>query len=271
MVQTDDTRLTAELLTAKNVQLLLQVDRSTVYRMAESGQLPAIKVGKQWRFPADQIAAWLNSRAVSRASAMPGALDQPAADLAPASLFPLECIQLIQDAFAEVLGITLVVTDLDGQPITRISNPSAFMQLLAENERGRTAWQQRLRELAQMPALEPRFVASQAGLLCARALVRVGNELKAMVVASGIAPADGLSLTQVARQLAHDLDMPLGKVQAALQTLPVLSVESQKKVLATVQRIADILAHIGSERLGLLSRLAHIARLSALEQPMGGK
>ncbi len=42
-----------EMLTAKDVQELLQVDRSTVYRMAETGKLPCIKVGKQWRFPAD--------------------------------------------------------------------------------------------------------------------------------------------------------------------------------------------------------------------------
>lgn len=270
MVQTDGTRFATELLTAKSVQLLLQVDRSTIYRMAESGQLPAIKVGKQWRFPADQITAWLNSRSMGLSA--PSIVPNRATDVVtPASLFPLECIQLIQDAFAEVLGITLVVTDLEGQPITRISNPSPFFQLLAESERGRLAWQQHLRELAQMPALEPRFVAGRVGLVCARALVRIGNELKAMVVASGIVPANGQSLPQLATQLVDDWNLPPEKVKSVLQALPVLNVDAQKKVLATVQRIADILAHIGNERLTLLSRLASIARLSALEQPMGGK
>ena len=38
---------------------LLGVDRSTVYRMAEDGRLPAVKVGRQWRFPADRIEAVL--------------------------------------------------------------------------------------------------------------------------------------------------------------------------------------------------------------------
>lgn len=38
-------------LTARDVQDLIRVDRSTIYRMAESGRLPAIKVGRQWRFP----------------------------------------------------------------------------------------------------------------------------------------------------------------------------------------------------------------------------
>ncbi len=52
----------ADMLTAKDVQDLLQVDRSTVYRMAEAGRLPAIKVGKQWRFPAAQIEEWMTTQ-----------------------------------------------------------------------------------------------------------------------------------------------------------------------------------------------------------------
>ena len=50
------------MLTTRELQQLLHVDRSTIYRMAESGQLPAIKVGRQWRFPADRIERWLEER-----------------------------------------------------------------------------------------------------------------------------------------------------------------------------------------------------------------
>ena len=38
---------------------MINVDLSTVYRMAEDGRLPAIKVGRQWRFPADRVAELL--------------------------------------------------------------------------------------------------------------------------------------------------------------------------------------------------------------------
>ena len=51
------------LLTAQQVQQMLEVDRSTIYRMAEDGRLPAIKVGRQWRFPAESIAELLTRRA----------------------------------------------------------------------------------------------------------------------------------------------------------------------------------------------------------------
>ena len=61
----------AEMLTAKEVQDLLQVDRSTIYRMAEAGRLPAIKVGKQWRFPADQINNWFQNQMGSTAMGTP--------------------------------------------------------------------------------------------------------------------------------------------------------------------------------------------------------
>src|SRR5512136_748775 len=132
----------SDMLTAKEMQDLLQVDRSTIYRMAEAGRLPAIKVGKQWRFPGDQVEIWLKSQAAVPVGFPPltnggadlalltrdfAALVQdaaPARDFAPltrdfASTLPLDCVQLIQDAFAETLGVTLITADLEGQPITR--------------------------------------------------------------------------------------------------------------------------------------------------------
>ncbi len=48
-----------DLLTTKELQAILHVDRTTIYRMAESGRLPAVKVGDQWRFPRQQIDGWL--------------------------------------------------------------------------------------------------------------------------------------------------------------------------------------------------------------------
>jgi excisionase family DNA binding protein len=47
--------MTQELLTASELQHLFDLDRSTIYRMAGDGRLPAVKIGRQWRFPADAI------------------------------------------------------------------------------------------------------------------------------------------------------------------------------------------------------------------------
>ena len=50
------------LLTAKDVQEILLVDRSTVYRMAEDGRIPAVKVGRQWRFDSAEIHTLLGNK-----------------------------------------------------------------------------------------------------------------------------------------------------------------------------------------------------------------
>jgi excisionase family DNA binding protein len=56
-----------ELLTAEEVADFLRVHRSTVYRLLRNGQLPAFRVGSDWRFSRDLIAEWVHSR--SRATA----------------------------------------------------------------------------------------------------------------------------------------------------------------------------------------------------------
>ena len=259
-----------DMLTAKDMQELLQVDRSTIYRMAEAGQLPAVKVGKQWRFPGDLVADWLNAQAAPenrdsrRYVNITGQPIAPAPDGDLAAILPLDCVQLIQDAFAEVLGVTLVVTDLDGQPVTRASQPLPLYDLLTESQGGHALCQERLRELAQVPALEPRFVPVLAGLLCARALVRIGNSLKGMVVVFGVAPPDWPPSVEAVQGLARTLQIEPARLGPAMEAVYTLGPAEQKKVLVTIQRIADILAHIGSERTALLGRLANIAQLSTV-------
>ncbi len=48
-----------KLLTLEQVAQYLNVDRFTVYRLFAQKQLPAFKVGNQWRFKRKMIEAWL--------------------------------------------------------------------------------------------------------------------------------------------------------------------------------------------------------------------
>lgn len=43
-------RREGRLLTVSEVADLLRINKSTVYRMAKQGRLPATRVGRQWRF-----------------------------------------------------------------------------------------------------------------------------------------------------------------------------------------------------------------------------
>jgi excisionase family DNA binding protein len=52
------------LLTVKEVAALLRVSTQTLYKMLEQGQIPAVKVGSQWRFDGDKIKSWIERQGV---------------------------------------------------------------------------------------------------------------------------------------------------------------------------------------------------------------
>lgn len=51
-----------EILTVLDVARFLRVPKSTVYKLARVGELPASKIGKHWRFLRGDVQQWLHSR-----------------------------------------------------------------------------------------------------------------------------------------------------------------------------------------------------------------
>ncbi len=52
----------SEILTVMDVARFLRVPKSTVYKLARLGQLPASKIGKHWRFLRRDIHDWMHNR-----------------------------------------------------------------------------------------------------------------------------------------------------------------------------------------------------------------
>ena len=50
------------LMSVKDLAEYLQVDMSTIYIWSQRGQIPAMKVGKMWRYRRSEIEEWLNQR-----------------------------------------------------------------------------------------------------------------------------------------------------------------------------------------------------------------
>lgn len=50
------------LMTAEEVAAWLQVTPGWVLKMARSGEIPTMKLGRYWRFESDAIADWLDER-----------------------------------------------------------------------------------------------------------------------------------------------------------------------------------------------------------------
>ena len=235
-----------DMLTAKEIQDILHVDRSTVYRMAEAERLPAIKVGRQWRFPADQIQVWLDRQVA--VSAMPKRISPSLKEQ-----IPVACVQLIQDSFAEALGVMIVIADMEGNPVTEISNPCGLFSSVMPQALDKCMEQ--WREMAYTIDLEPKFIRSHLQLLCARAFIRVGTELKGMVFVGGIAP-EGWPKTAVGLPtLAADLQTTLEHLQAHIHEVYHLDEGQKAKILPFVQRIANIVSHILTERNTLIGQL----------------
>jgi len=254
------------MLTAKEMQNLLQVDRSTIYRMADSGRLPAIKVGKQWRFPAEKVDSWFQKQITNGQPNQTGDSTYTNNDQVGslASILPLDCVQLIQDTFGDLLGVMLVVTDMQGNPITRPSHACGLFQAISKEPQALQKCIQSWQGLATAIDLEPQFGLSHLGLMCARALIPVGSELKGMVVAGCVAPENWPPNEDDIEQMAAGFELDTASLTPHVNEVFFLDTEEKQRVLAYLQRIANIVAHIVDERKTLVGRLAAIADLTEL-------
>ena len=166
---------TQRLLTAGQVGDMLGIDTSTVYRMAGDGRLPAVKVGRQWRFPAEQIDRLLGG--------VPERQPGP-----PAVNAELELEEGVLNLAANALGVMMVYTDMNGEPLTKVANPCRRFESRAGDAGFIAECASEWREFANDPDLRPRFRIGKHGFECARTFVRSGTQLTGMVLVGGIAP-----------------------------------------------------------------------------------
>ncbi|NIQ11583.1 MAG: hypothetical protein GWO23_18865, partial [Gammaproteobacteria bacterium] len=114
--------------------------------------------------------------------------------------------------------------------------------------------------------LTPTFSLSHLGLLCARSMIRVGVELKGMVIAGCIAPINWPPTTADVEAIAADFIVPPEKMFERLQDVYQLNERQKREILAFLPRIANIIAHIVDERKSLVGRLEAIANLTQLKE-----
>ena len=113
--------------------------------------------------------------------------------------------------------------------------------------------------MAGLVALEPKFSVNEMGLLCARGLIRVGAELKGMVVIGGIAPDIWPPSAEQAAALAAAFGVQPETVWANCDAVIRMDRATQDKALRWVQRIADVFAAMAQDRLEMLAQQAIVA------------
>lgn len=253
----------ASFLTSQQVQAMINVDLSTVYRMAEDGRLPGIKIGRQWRFPADRVAELLgvnvrpdDVRSPARLAVVP-APSEPPAHRAPAprleQLLVPEVAQSIADLIGETLGTMAVITDMDGVPLTDVANPCGYYAAIAERPGATELCLTEWRQFADEPHVAPRFVRTQLGFLCARTYVWVDLAPVGMILTGGVRPPVWPPSPATLATLATELAIPLDDVADAAQHVWELDDGERRRALRLLPQFGDIVSQLASARHQLLA------------------
>jgi len=252
------------LLTTRQLQDLLQVDRVTIYRMLNEGRLQGFKVGGQWRFSRQTIEGWLKDQRTRLEIEDPPPVE--GGDTSSPQTLPLSCIQAIQSIFAEALGVAAVTTAVDGNPLTAISNSCEFCNLILGTEVGRqrcvTSW----RVAARMPAATPQLVTCHAGLRYVWGRIEVQGSFVAATYAGQFLekPPVGKGWSDRIAKLSAATSLGGQGLCTPLRRVPVLNEARQEQIPRLLQRVTATFSEIGEERLNLLGRLQRIAEITGL-------
>lgn len=260
--------MTHDLLTAKEVQELLKLDRTTVYRMLKDGRLTGVKVGQQWRFARQEIDALLSGeRPAVNGVTSPAAAPEAAPSPAPENLLPLHCVQTIQDVFADMAQVGSITTAPDGEPLTHVSNSCQFCSLILSSPAGRRACVTSWRRLAEQTERQPHFATCHAGLNYIHARIDVNQAPAAMLIAGQFyaeSPDPAEQATRV-EQLAEAYDLDPAELAGAAQSLPTLDERTQAQLGNWLTKVAHTFEEVGRERAAMIDRLRRIAAITVLE------
>ncbi len=99
-------------LTTEEVLAYLQVNLRTVYRLIKAGKIPAVRVGRQWRYRKRDIDAWLDSQRPRPAGPAPApVVHQPSRPASPTR--PRILVVDDEASIRDLLSKTLAMSDYE--------------------------------------------------------------------------------------------------------------------------------------------------------------
>jgi excisionase family DNA binding protein len=99
-------------LTTEEVLEYLQVNLRTVYRLIKAGKIPAVRVGRQWRFRKRDIDAWLDSQRL-RGGARAASAEPPPSRQASGATRPRVLVVDDEASIRDLLAKTLALAEYD--------------------------------------------------------------------------------------------------------------------------------------------------------------
>ncbi|MFH2000838.1 MAG: PocR ligand-binding domain-containing protein [Planctomycetota bacterium] len=174
-------------------------------------------------------------------------------DLLFTDLVDPDVLQKIQDVFAEVNEVASVITDLEGNPITRPSNFSGVCQIIRRTEKGRERCIASDRDMGAraQEKMEPVYdKCGSCGFMDASAPIIVAGKHVAnwLIGQSNTKGVDLDHLEAYAREIGADLNE---MKEAFLKMPPSMTVERFEKVLRLLWLFAGQLSSLGYKNLQL--------------------
>jgi excisionase family DNA binding protein len=100
-------------LTTEEVLEYLQVNLRTVYRLIKAGKLPAVRVGRQWRFRKRDIDTWLENQRTRGARSGPSASTAPSRPATAPAGRPRVLVVDDEASIRDLLSKTLALAEYD--------------------------------------------------------------------------------------------------------------------------------------------------------------
>ncbi|MDO9084624.1 MAG: PocR ligand-binding domain-containing protein [Anaerolineaceae bacterium] len=240
-------------LTTKQVQDLFKIDRITVYRMLQDGRLKGVKIGNQWRFPQREVERLLSGSPVE----LPISDDKD-------SIFPIHCVQTIQNLFTSVSQCSALIIDQDGKAVTQISQPGPVCELLLSTSEGKQICESSWREISEQAKGRAEIFSCHAGLKYFGSVILNQNKKQGVFLAGEFYLADS-DLTQnfeILKRTAFQCGINEQALISAAQKVRRLSVAEQHHLSFQPAAAATAVESILSERTVFMERLQQIANLT---------
>jgi excisionase family DNA binding protein len=241
-------------LSTRQVQLRLNVDRTTIYRMLKDGRLKGVKVGRQWRFPQQQIEALLSGWHPSQVEET-----NETNELLFTELHDL------QDVLAEVLAVSLQVVKKSGESLTEISNNCRFCRLIQASRTGNRACQAHWEKLNEGPGGQ-KYSTCHAGLNYARTPIHLNGVECGLLVAGQFfvqAPDSSSHKTRI-NGLADRHKINYRSLAEAAAELTILPARHRRFFWGWMEKIAAGFSGSSQKQQNLNQRLKQIAQMCEL-------
>jgi excisionase family DNA binding protein len=240
-----------DLLTSKQVQELLKIERITVYRMLNDHRLKGIKIGKQWRFPASQFENLQTFEKTKPEVNNSIALSQ----------FPTHCMHTVQNLISDLRDIPTLIVDVNGNPLTETKHYCAFCKAIQSEDDGESGCLSSWKNVPNQQA-NSGWMYCHAGLAYHFQILKENEKTIAYLLAGQFRISDDSQ--NHLPYIANLLEKPNLEIQALIDEIPLLNEENKQAVEHWVASAAIALEEIFIERADLLKRLKQIAEISQI-------